>query len=198
MSPPPLSPGYESLTQSHSLDKYLLTLLSEIEQYTYAFQSGMPSAVDSELTAVHIRYRLLSWIDQSSAEEHRSVIQQSLRLGAILYINTLLREPSVRGVDYTVVLSSLKSHLLRFETTSPTTTALLVWLLFIVGSTSRNPCRAWFTVKLLNVTAQADINTWDDAKLNLVRFWWVESKHEGPCQQLWEEVMTMRGNIHQT
>lgn len=154
----------------------------------------MHSTMDLESIAVHIRYQLLSWIDQSFVNEQCSVIQQSLRFGAIIYIKTLLRKPSVRGIDYTVMLSSLRSHLLRFEPTH-LTTGLLLWLLFIGGSASGSPCRAWYAAKLVDVTAQASINTWDDAKLFLVRFWWVESIHEGPSQQLWDEVKTMRVNV---
>jgi hypothetical protein len=188
IAPPSLPPGFESLAQSHSLDRHFLTILSEIEIYTYDFKIRVPAAVDLVPTASQISYRLLSWINQSSVKDQRSVIQQSVRFGAILYMETLLQRSSVRGIDYTVVLSSLKGHLLRFETTCLTTTGLLLWLLFIGGSASRSSCRAWFTERLLDVIARAGINTWDEAKLLLVRFWWVESIHDRPCKQLWEEV----------
>jgi hypothetical protein len=113
-------------------------------------------------------------------------------------METLVQKPSVRGIDYTVVLSSLKSHLLRLQTTCVTTRGLLLWLLFIGGITSGSACRAWFTEELLHVAAEMSINTWDDAKLLLVRFWWVESIHDGPCQQLWEEVKMMQGSAYFT
>ena len=193
VAPSSLPPGFESLAQSNYFDSHLLTLLSEVENYTYAIKSRIPSAKDLEPTAVHIRYRLLSWFDESLVTEQRSVVQHSVRCGTILYVESVLRKPSVRALDYTTLLSNLQGHLIRFESTRLTN--LLLWLLFIAGSASGSPFRAWCVAKLLDVTAHAGIDTWDDAKLLLTRFWWIESIHEGPYQQLWDEVTKMRVDV---
>jgi hypothetical protein len=195
MAPSPLTPGFESLTQNHFLSRDLITLLGEIEMYNLAFKIGAPWAADLESAAVHIRYRLLCCTDQS--EEHGSVIQEAVRFGAILYIVTLIRKPSIRGIDYTVMLSTLKSHLLGFKATCDETTSFFLWLLFIGGIVPGSSCRAWFTAKLVDVLGQAGIGTWKATKPLLLKFWWVESIHEGPCRQLWEEVNMMGTNIHE-
>jgi hypothetical protein len=185
--PRTLCPGIENLCRIYPFDTHFLNLLGEIDTFNEAVRIKALSAVDSEHTAVCIRYQLLSWVGQRSVESQSSIIEQSICFGAIIYIKTLLPKPPVRGINYTVVLSNMKSTLLRVETCS--TTALSVWLLFIGGSTSANASRAWFIARLLSVTGQRGISTWEDVKKLLLKFWWVESLHEVPCRSLWEEVI---------
>ena len=185
IAPPSLPPAFQSLTQTNSLEEDLVNILYEIETLSSSLKIS-PSAVrESEPMVINVRYRLLSWKDQQSAG-HSSVVRQSLRLGAILYIETLFRTASVRAVDYTVVLSNLQKQVLEL-TTIPTATGLLLWLLFIGGSAFDGSYRAFFAASLLDATARADIKTWDAAKQVLVRHWWIDSIHDSPCQQLWDE-----------
>jgi len=189
---PSLSPGFERLIQSQLLDGDLATLLGDIENCTRAFKFQMPLAADLESTSIRIiQYQIPSQIDESSFQDQRSVIQQSIRLGAILYIETLRQKPLVGGIDYTLVRSRLKIHLLRIETTCTVTIDVLIWLLFVGANFSERADRSWFLAKLLDVLGQEGINTWDDAKVLLVRFLWVESIHEEFWQQLWKEVEAM-------
>jgi hypothetical protein len=149
--------------------------------------------MDRELKAVHIRYRLLSSNNSDSPDNSHLAINQSLRYGAVLYIKTLVQSPSIRGIDYTTVLSSLSLHLAKFQTPCPPeTTSLLLWLLFVGGITSENICRSWFVARLVDVTAQAGVHSWESVKLHLFGFWLVESVHDEPCKRLWEDVKTMR------
>ncbi|RDW80267.1 hypothetical protein BP6252_04905 [Coleophoma cylindrospora] len=187
-----LTPGIQSLTKNHLLDRSLFALLMELENYSRDFENKTQLTVDLEPAVVYLRYRLLSGSDDNLNTEHRSVVQQAIRIGAIIYLDGLLGQPPIRGIDYTVMLLRLQVYLLRFQTTCVTTKDLLLWLLFMGGSISGNRCRGWFTAKLLDVTTQAGINVWDDAKRLLTRFWWVESLHEGPWQQLWEEARQLR------
>jgi len=184
-----LCPGIENLHAVYHFNTPFFNLLGEIDTLTQAVGTGTVSSMDSEPTAVHIRYRLLSWIDPSSAEEQSSVIQQSILFGAVIHIKTLLPEPPVRGIDYTVMISNLKRYLLRVDICSGI--ALVVWLLFIGGCAADNHDRAWFSARLLSVIDQRGINKWKDVKKILLNFWWVESLHEEPRRQLWEEVMAM-------
>ncbi|RDW92649.1 hypothetical protein BP5796_02043 [Coleophoma crateriformis] len=193
-----LTPGIQSLTKNHLLDRSLFALLMGLENYSRNFEDKTALTVDLESTAVYLRYQLLSWTDHNSSTDQRSVVQQVIRIGAIVHLDSLLGQPSIRGIDYTVMLSRLRAYLLRFQTTCVATRDLLLWLLFMGGSTSGNPCRAWFIAKMLDVTTQAGINVWDDAKLLLMRFWWVESLYEGPWQQFWEEVRAIKINVLKT
>lgn len=184
IAPPPLAPAFQSLTENNSIDENLVNILYEIEILTNALKSPLPAVRELEPMAINMRYRLLSWNNQHSTAE--CVVQESLRLGALLYIETLFRTASVRAVDYTIVLSNLQKQVLELKTIS-TTKGLLLWLLFIGGSAFEGSHKGWFTASLLDATAQAGIDTWDAAKQVLVRYWWIESVHNSPCQQLWGE-----------
>jgi len=185
----PLAPGIESLKRPYFLDQRLLSLLNEVEKLTNGV--GTLSDLDLELTAVRVRYRLLSWNHSTSEDSQRSAINQSIRYGAILYIKTLVRSPSVRGIDYTNVLSRLRLHLSKLRT-CPDAAGLVLWLLFFGGITSENICRSWFIPRLVDVATQAGVNTWENARLYLTSVWWVEAVHEEPCKRLWEDVKSMQ------
>jgi hypothetical protein len=159
----------------------------KLEKYTIVYMTEMSSAVELDTPVLHICYQLILWTEQSLTDKKLSALQQALRFGAILYIETLQSSP-VRGIDVTVILFSLRCQLVRFDTTHLMTADISLWLLFIGGSASENPCRFWFTKKLVEAATQA-IKTWEDAKLLLFRFWWVKSINERPCQQLWEEAI---------
>lgn len=179
------------------LDRSLQTLLNEIEAsgYTPTSDVSTSSAVDLKSIAVDARYRLLAWTDKSIFEEQYSAIQQCIRYGAVLYISTLLPKLSVRCVDYTVMQGCLRSYLLMLDFGCLAITELLVWLLYIGGIAAEETGQAWFTSHLLDITEQAHFKTWDDVKLILARFWWVQSVHEGPGVELWHTVEALRANF---
>lgn len=188
--PPTLSPGFDCLYQNNLIDRELLVILHDIEVYTQFFWATAGSAIDSEPITVHSRYRLLDWANKKSNERQSSIIQQAICFAAIIFIKCLLPRPPIRGINYTIMLSRLKTSLSKLQTTDSATSALLIWLLFVGGSSINSTVdRNWFIARLSIVSRAMGVNRWDSVKQLLSRFWWVESLNERRYQELWDEVM---------
>ncbi len=184
----PLSIGFENLAHSQLLDRGLYTIVSDIEasKYTYAPTVDLGSAIDND------RYRLLAWVEQDVFEKQYSTFQQCIRYGAFLYLSTLLPRSPVRCVDYNIMKACLRSHILTLEPGCFAITESLLWLLCIGGIAAKETEQAWFASQLLDTAGQAYLKTWDDLKLILTRFWWIDSAHEGPGLQLLGMVEALR------
>lgn len=70
------------------------------------------------------------------------------------------------------------------------TSALLLWILILGGAAvaGNSQDRAWFVVRVTKIVMGLKISSWEEAKLLLMRFFWVDSIHEGTCRDLWDET----------
>lgn len=67
-----------------------------------------------------------------------------------------------------------------------------MWLAFIGGAAvTGTKDRAWFVARLAKGKANMElhIQSWEDAKRELMRFYWVENIHGEFCRVLWEDAL---------
>lgn len=183
---------FNSLFSNELVEERFSNLLDEIEVYFHAISTVTRPIVDTESASLHIRYQLLSLIDHSSVEDQLSITQQAICFGALLFIKTTLPKAPIRGISYTVMLAGLQRYISTIQITNSSTAALLVWLSFLGGISCESSMeKSWFIVRLLNAAGLVGLSTWEDAKLLLSGYWWIESFHELPCKELWEKAMKM-------
>lgn len=181
---PVIASGFDSLF----IEKGLFDLLVKLEVFIRDY-SNSTVYVDTESIPVHIRYRLLSYTNQISNSNPSSMTQNAISCGAILFVRTMLPKPPIRSIDYTMLLSKLRAYLSILGDMDPATLDLRVWLLFMGGISSGSSSETdWFVSKLQNVFCMMAINTWEDARQILSRFWWIESLHEDTGRHLWDTV----------
>lgn len=185
-----------TLAKVYKINQGLLNLLGEISAYITSQTANI------ETPSLH--YRLLSFYSETqqvsidisplngrfhshSPLERQQIIEESLLIGALLYISlphlrTVL--PSVRPINYEYLLSRLdvcKGLLFDFDyNTVPQHAILLLWLSFLGEIFSSSPCAARyrFNARLRALTAEMSISTWEDMTSALDALWWIEPVYD--------------------
>jgi hypothetical protein len=184
----------DSLTDvlaSFGFNARLVSALRELVHFTQALNYAMdkrevmfhPRAFDEDIIVLQ-RQLLLH-------DEKEKKMEQACRLGALVYIKSIMREYPLCAVTSKVLVAKLKSSLDGMAYyRNPTVAPLLLWLFFMGGMASHGTSdRAWYVAHLVRLTlVVGELPTWEGVKGCLKKILWVDGIHERPCRMLWDEV----------
>lgn len=120
-------------------------------------------------------------------------IQEPLRLGALIYLKTLVPQPPFSQLPSPTMISLYRSVLTSAKH-SIQNGSMLLWLAFIGGMflTSRSDERSWFVDYAAEWSYFLGVVDWKGAKTLLMEFWWVKNVHNEEALRFWEEVKVVR------
>lgn len=144
--------------------------------------------------AYALRYSLLGGVGKcDSRDEERRVLDEALRIGALLYVQATPQEFPYSVVGPANLVARLKELVLTIQMWNTREGNLVMWLLFMGGISARKgEDNVWFVTQLEKLTARLRILEWEVANKKLGTLWWVGAIHEKPCRKLWEEVTALR------
>ncbi|KAF2496782.1 hypothetical protein BU16DRAFT_560099 [Lophium mytilinum] len=191
---PPPSTDFLHILAFTNLDLPLLNIFVDLSRFTETLEYAInrseisihPRAFDED--AVLIQYNLLHLLDY---EKFGTL--EACRLGALLCVKSITRAtPFAPGTSSTIV-SRLKLAL-EGAPADERLPYLDLWLLYTGGLASQGTSeRAWFKYKLAELSElEPELSSWISIRNALKGCLWVESIHERPCRQLWEEVNEFR------
>ena len=121
------------------------------------------------------------------------VLDEVLRVGALLYMQATLQEFPSSAVGSRNLLQRLKESIMAVKVRNEREGALMVWLLFIGGIAARmGEERVWFVAQLGKLVCRLGLRSWDVVREELEGLWWVERIHGEICKRLWEEAVVVR------
>ena len=116
----------------------------------------------------------------------------AFRLGAIIYMKEILQDFAFSVTGSRILLSKLKKSLsiILVSQASPSSSALLLWLLIMGGIASIKNCldKTFFVTHLVRLCGDLQIIEWKDVKERLESILWIGSVLDKAGEALWEEV----------
>ncbi len=177
----------------YHLDDEIGACLRILQDLTYdvnhAIRGGKaldPLIIDTVVTSV--QYRLLSNLPLSSCHTQRDTVEESLRLGCLVYINTIHPQFPEDAETHRGLIEKFQTCLNRIVTASGNISEFLLWSLLLGGTmVSRDPIRTWFVARLADTATHLYLLSWDhDVKPVILKFLWIERVHEAASRALWD------------
>jgi hypothetical protein len=193
-----LAEGFTTLKRCFSFNRNLIATLADVQAFTDAKSHAIHSntIVDSDYAdkvVSDIRHRLLSLLSPQLHGSQQYYIEECCRLGALVYLKTIISEFPVLGVTYQVLVTKFESSLEQVNETEPDSLPLLLWMMFVGGMALGNdPKRSYFVNRMPRICVTLRLLEWEEAKAIFTQFWWIEALHRVPFQALWHEVSTTR------
>ena len=117
---------------------------------------------------------------------------EAFRLAALIYLKEILREFLLSTIGSRIIVSKLKTSLESVLTkeVTPTSSSLLLWLLFMGGLASLQNCLAhtYFITHLVRLRRELELYEWEDVKERLEHVLWIGRVLDKSGEDLWEEV----------
>ena len=185
---------FDSLLQLSSLSNILSDLITSSAQTPISGQIELLESIYA------IRYSLLKSLNFSQDFKNYSVsaasketsatelVDETLRVGALLYMQTTMQEFPVSALGSRRLVQRLKETITKFHVNDSGQENFLVWLLFVGGVEAKDDDRTWFVKRLREVLNRLGCGLWKETREILERLWWVRQIHEKRFIKLWEEV----------
>lgn len=195
----PLCDGLKQVAEYLDLDEQMVHTLGELQYLTHIVCNPSTSLLLIDNMVISIQYRLLIYLAARSYGSSYASLIGACGIGIFIYLKTIYYcrlnfkvETYPTGVPmYGVVLQKLRSCLNGVDASEPQIRDLFLWILFLGGGAAGGTKeRAWFVARLAKGVKEWGINNWEDAKLLLKRFLWVDDIHERFFIDLWNEVET--------
>ena len=193
--PVKLSSGLRNIISRFSLSSELVENLQDGQNLTNLLMPAGDEISpfkqrDISHFATELRYRLLKYRISEKDLSERALIGELCRLSLFLHLKTILRAFPTRAREYQVIIGKLRTYIKMAESTLHTTPEFHLWILFVGAAASyNNTDQTWFVSKILKVASTSHLRNWDEAKIVLQQFWWVESIYESHCSALWNEAI---------
>ncbi|CZR64292.1 uncharacterized protein PAC_14190 [Phialocephala subalpina] len=185
---------HDALAYMHSLSVIVSRILA-----SKAICSGAQQ-VSWQKHAAALRYSLLRGLGKcDSQDEEKRVLDETLRIGALLYVQATPQEFPFSAVGPAKLIARLKELVLGIQMRNEKEASLVIWLLFMGGiSVRKGEDKVWFVAQLEKLTARLSVLEWELVSRRLETLWWVGPVHEKPCKTLWNKVVALRmvGNMH--
>lgn len=200
-SSPILCSGIDSLLSAVDFDSRLGSIFYSLTNLTCRLASPRENtalATHQEFDLImSLRYRLLSCRSTKIPSTQSEIIGDACRIGALIYLRLICWNFPSFGQPYRILLEKLKTHLTRLyknlERLPIALVELLLWLTFMGSLLEINAqARMWFISKLDQASSALGLESWDDVKSALEKFWWVGPIHDSPSTSLWTQVMMIR------
>ncbi|KAE8441420.1 hypothetical protein EG329_004976 [Mollisiaceae sp. DMI_Dod_QoI] len=179
---------HDALAYMHSLSIVVSRILESSRVSSGAQQ------VSWQKQSYALRYMLLSGLGRcDDQDEERRFLDETLRIGALLYVQATPQEFPFSAVGPAKLITRLKELVLMIQMWNEREGNLVMWLLFMGGISARKgEDKVWFVAQLEKLTARLRILEWDVLRGRLQTLWWVGPVHEKPCKTLWDEVLGLR------
>jgi hypothetical protein len=200
--PVKLSSGFRNIISRFSLSPELVENLQDGQSLT-----NLLTRAGDEISpfnqrdighfATELRYRLLKCRIPENCLSETTLIGELCRLSLFLHLKTILRAFPTRGRKYQVIIGKLRTCIEMAESTLHSTPEFHLWILFVAAAASYdNTDHTWFVSKIPKVASTSYLRSWDEAKIVLHQFWWVESIYESYCSALWNEAMLLKAGAY--
>jgi hypothetical protein len=195
-----ICPGFKNIITMFCLDDEIIAILEDVQHFADRFtcirsEKNSANLLELDHIAAGLRHRLLSCASARQTTTQRQIIRECCRLGALIYLRTILQAfPPPVGLATDILLDKLKFCIdrvdLSHESKLDAVVDLMIWVLFICGiASSATSQGTWFISRLSSVANLFRLRTVDGVKSVLTRFFWVEAMHEGLITRLWDEIM---------
>ncbi len=185
----------KSLPISNQLSSSLIYML-QLSQYVSGILAS-PTVLNTVQQASflqHIysfRYRLLLDSAVTLVDESAKVLDEALRLGAMLYISETPKEFPSAAVGPTKLVRRLRELVMQVQIWNEREAGLVLWLLFMGGiAAKKGEDRDAFVGPIKKLSGRLNVQGWAGARGRLEELWWVGAIHENPCRELWDEVVS--------
>jgi hypothetical protein len=140
-----------------------------------------------------LRYSLLSAAAAPPINPEGAMIDDVLRIGALLYLQATPRELPFAVVGPGNLVKELREFVSNVHMWNEREAELVLWLLFMGAICGRKgPDRVWYIVQIEKLTERLRLREWDVVKKKLEAFWWVSGLHEKAAKKAWEESEVLR------
>lgn len=174
-----------SLTYMHGLSQSVSRILASPTVLNGIQQASLLQHIYS------LRYNILPTpANAEFPDESAKILDEVLRLGAMLYISETPKEFPSAAVGPVKLVRRLKELVMQVQMWNAKEAGLVLWLLFMGGIAARNgEDREWYVSQIDKLTGRLNVNMWGGVRGRLEKLWWVGAIHERPCRELWDEVV---------
>lgn len=193
-----LCEGFKAIAELLPFDDDFLSVLGDLQCMTSVLNISTIDLPTIDRTIVPIQYQLL--FHQSTGTKHSTIVdpRRLCAIGALVYLQNVhsfhLRlhlGGTSRVLMDGALIDVVKNDLNSFDTNAAQTKELFLWVLFLCGvAVVGTKQRIWFVATLAKIIVELHICSWDEVKMTLMKFLWVDRIHEDPCREIWEEVQT--------
>jgi hypothetical protein len=201
----------ERLTQlfsSITIEKSLLDSLMSLSRLSHAvsqlISSRTVTSISDQISLLQVTYALryqlvrfpnfeFAGFDAPSRPD--SMLDEVLRVGALLYIQATLQEFPFSAVGSRNLVRRLKASVMMVQIGNKAQGDLMVWLLFMGGIEAKDiEDRTWFAEQLGKLLSRLQMDTWDVVQQALENLWWIAKIHRDRCTKLWDEVVVLNNS----
>lgn len=175
-----------------SLSRLSHTVSQLISSRTF---TSIPDQISLLQVTYVLRYQLVrfpnfEFADFDSPSRPDPMLEEVLRVGALLYIQATLQEFPFSAVGSRNLVRRLKASVMMIQIGNKAQGELMVWLLFMGGIESKDiEDRKWFAEQLRKLLSRLRIDDWDVVQQALEGLWWIAKVHKNRCTRLWDEVV---------
>jgi hypothetical protein len=148
-----------------------------------------------EMRIVAVENRLLTMPHQESYD-CAALVQECCRIAALLFVNTSfwLWQKWNRVLVALVALLGRKVDIAqRMDCWRPPLWEVLMWIIFFGRHAASAQDQAdWFSRRLVTVTKNLGIVSWEEARKILMRFFYWDAVHSQPFSDIWDELQMLR------
>ncbi|RFU36284.1 hypothetical protein B7463_g31, partial [Scytalidium lignicola] len=173
-------------------------LLEMVIFLTNRLKDGMATSVHNREpcrfhdTRAHIDEILHAAKDYDLSRSGEADIQECIRLAASIYSNMCFRDIPPASAIHSHLVDQLKLALVRSKLSSTWAgyRDVLIWVLFMGGAvTTDQDSRLWILGLLKPICDQLGLADWGHVRESLRNFLWVDEFCEGPCKNLWMQMV---------
>lgn len=183
--------GFKDVLLAGMLRPDLMTILAQIYAFTDLVASThmLENSTVVNHFAAKLRHELLSSHRPINVTTQQEYLNEACRIGLLLYLDTILSSPASGRRDRLPLVTKLKYSVDGFRPSGRSVQELVLWLLF-TGWTidTRKAYRDWFVLKISSLRLALGQRYIIDMKLILMRFLWLEDRHDNALTSLWEQL----------
>jgi len=121
--------------------------------------------------------------------ESRCVLEDGLRISALLYMQATLQEFPLAAVGSLYLVQRLREKVMQIRVNNLKEGELVLWCLVVGGLEARGGDRVWFGDQLGRLGRKLKIVSWEDGKKALEGLWWIGRVHDVRGRTLWEDSL---------
>jgi hypothetical protein len=190
--------GFQAIAYSFSLHSEIVAILGDLQKLHTGMIDINPLYTLDEIICLttSLRYRLLLCAFNGAADSQSNILSEACRLGFLVYLKPdiccqMTFNDLLRRLEACIYCIEMNTDMKRCEVSE-----FVLWLVFIGGTTALDgPSRAWFVAHLRKTATGLRIDRWDDVKVVLMKFLWVEKIHEASFLDLWKVAEGLGGGL---
>jgi hypothetical protein len=178
-----------------TLERRLYAILKDVQDLSQLLNDSHDSghkiremSLEDLITYIQSRLRMLEF-------EDNDIFPELLRLSLLAFLTTIFWGfPGVK-FEYPRLANQLRQACMSFTPSTPGESYLFAWAL-MVGATSvfRGPDQTWLLQRLRPLIRDSLGRTWFEVKNNLRQVMWIDSIHDGPGIEVFNQCLGETGD----